>query len=81
MKSRGPWILLLALSVLLIEARPAHAYIDPGTGSYIFQVLIAGFVGAAFAVRVFWRRIRAFFGRLRGRAGSLEAEELPEKDA
>ena len=43
-----------------ISPRPAHAYLDPGTGSYIFQILIAGLVGGLFAVKIFWKRIKAF---------------------
>ena len=31
---------------ILIFAHEAHAYVDPGTGSYVFQMLIAGLVGA-----------------------------------
>jgi len=38
----------------------AHAYLDPGTGSYIIQMLVAGLLGAAFAVKLFWIRIKRF---------------------
>ena len=38
------------------------AYIDPGTGSIIFQALVASVVGAAIAFRLFWHRILNFFG-------------------
>lgn len=55
---------LLTLFVLaLVAVPPAHAYLDPGTGSLIIQVLIAAVVGTAFAVKVFWRRIAAFLRR------------------
>ena len=43
-------------------------YIDPGTGSLIIQVLIAGLVGAGFLIKVFWARVKAFFGNLFSRA-------------
>ncbi|MQA98997.1 MAG: hypothetical protein GEU78_01675 [Actinobacteria bacterium] len=39
----------------------AHAYLDPGSGSYIFQAVIAGALGIGVAVKVFWGRIAAFF--------------------
>jgi hypothetical protein len=39
------------------------AYIDLGTGSYVLQVALAGALGASYAVRHFWGRIRRFFGR------------------
>jgi hypothetical protein len=34
-------------------------YVDPGTGSYLLQMLLAGALGAGFAVRSFWAKIRA----------------------
>ena len=49
--------------------RPAHAYIDPGSGSYVFQMLIAGFLSFAFAVRHYWDRLRSFITRQRSERG------------
>ena len=43
------------------------AYLDPGSGSFLIQILIALFLGGAFAIRAFWGRIKAFFARLLGR--------------
>ena len=40
---------------------PVYAYLDPGTGSYIFQLIIGGFVGALFLVKVYWDRIKSLF--------------------
>ena len=36
-------------------------YLDPGSGSFLIQLLIGGLVGASFAIRAYWVRIRAFF--------------------
>jgi len=33
-------------------------YLDPGSGSIIIQVLIAGVLGVGVFVRVFWRKIQ-----------------------
>jgi hypothetical protein len=41
-------------------------YLDPGSGSYIFQVLLAALVGALFLIKVYWQRIRAFIARVFG---------------
>ena len=38
------------------------AYIDPGSGSYLVQVIIAAILGAAFYFKAIWHRIKAFFG-------------------
>ena len=52
----------LCLCLLLLAAlpKPAHAYTDPGTGALIWQMLVAGFVGAMFYFRRFtgWFRDR-----------------------
>jgi hypothetical protein len=42
-------------------------YLDPGSGSYIFQVIIAALVGAAFLIKVYGRRMKTFLARLFGR--------------
>lgn len=55
---------VLAGLLILIHTHEAHAYIDPGTGSYVLQVIIGGLVGALFVVKVYWRRIKAFFSSL-----------------
>jgi hypothetical protein len=41
----------------------ANAYVDPGTGSFIFQAVIGGALAAAVAIKVFWRRITGVFSR------------------
>ena len=45
----------------------ADAYVDPGTGSYVLQIVIAGLVAGLFAIKTFWLQILAFFGGLFGR--------------
>ena len=55
---------LFVVAVLLLMSVPAHAYLDPGTGSYVLQIVIGVVLSAAFAVKVFWIRIRTFFGSL-----------------
>ena len=39
----------------------ASAYLDPGTGSFVFQALIAMGLGAAFTMKMYWRRVKQFF--------------------
>jgi hypothetical protein len=51
--------LIVALQVTL--SQNAFAYVDPGTGRYIFQVLIAAFIGGLFAIKMFWQKIKNFF--------------------
>jgi len=44
-------------------ARPS-SYLDPGSGSYLLQLLIAGALGALFALRLYWSRVKGFFSGL-----------------
>jgi hypothetical protein len=39
------------------------AYLDPGSGSFIFQILIGVVLTIGVAIRVFWTRITSFFKR------------------
>ncbi len=52
---------LLFASVLRVDA-PAYAYLDPGTGSMLVQLLLGGFAGALVIGKLYWQRIKAFFG-------------------
>jgi len=57
-------VVILTVILILCSIRKAHAYIDPGTGSYIIQVVIGGLLGAAFALKVYWKKVRAYFSNL-----------------
>jgi hypothetical protein len=39
------------------------AYLDAGTGSIVFQWIVAGLLGGAFALKMSWRRIAVMFNR------------------
>ena len=63
-KSIGSGIISLA-SVLLFVAsfeQPAYAYIDPGTGSLVLQVLMGGLAGAAVVLKMYWNRLSTKLG-------------------
>lgn len=53
--------LVLVLLLLLASTHDAYAYLDPGTGSYVVQLIIAALVGAGFAVKIYWGKIKGFF--------------------
>ena len=63
MLKRALVVLYLALAFSIMVIEPAHAYIDPGSGSLIFQAIAAGAMAIGLGVKVFWRRISAFFSR------------------
>ena len=49
---------------LIIFPKQVLAYLDPGTGSYVFQILIAVLLGSAFAIKIFWVKIINFIKKL-----------------
>ena len=56
---------LISIIVILICFYPqkAYAYIDPGTGSYIFQIMIAFAVGFLFYLKIAGKSIKTFLSK------------------
>ena len=46
-----------------------HTYLDPGSGSFIIQLIIASLVGAGFLLRSSWSKITRF---IRGESGETQ---------
>jgi hypothetical protein len=46
------------VTLQLILSPDADAYLDPGTGSYVFQVLIATLIGGLFTIKMYWQKIK-----------------------
>jgi hypothetical protein len=57
--------MILFVGVLMASEAPAHAYIDPGTGSYLLQLAIGSILGGLFVLRMYWKRVTAPFRRKR----------------
>lgn len=55
-------------SVLLGSiSAPAFAYLDPGAGSFMLQMLVAGIMGALFTIKLYWYRLKSFIASLFGK--------------
>jgi hypothetical protein len=65
-RPRRPALPAVALTVLIspILLQLAYGYLDPGTGSYIIQLLIGGLLGGLFAIGLFWKRVIAYVKRM-----------------
>ena len=57
-------VLVLAALISPILLQLAYGYLDPGTGSYILQLLIGSLLGGLFAIGLFWKRVIAFVKRV-----------------
>tara|TARA_B100000029_G_scaffold57817_1_gene52202 strand:+ start:47 stop:250 length:204 start_codon:yes stop_codon:yes gene_type:complete len=47
--------------ILCFFIKDAYAYLDPGTGSMIIQVVIAAFVAVGIYIKLFWHKFKNLF--------------------
>ncbi len=82
MKARR-WAVVTTLGVaLLTMMEAANAYLDPGTGSMLLQLLIGAVVAAMFTAKLYWYRLKAFLGRLAGRRpDQTQAQVIPQRSS
>jgi len=60
----GIWFLFAAVFLLALDpGQPAHAYLDPGTGSILIQMLLGGVAGGIVIAKLYWHRLTSFFKR------------------
>jgi len=52
------------LLFLLLFPMNIFAYLDPGTGSYIIQIVFASLFGAIFILKNFWNHVKRFLASL-----------------
>lgn len=56
------WVFFLFFFFWIIP-KEAYAYLDLGSGSFIFQLIIGALLGMCFAIKVHWIRIKQFFSK------------------
>ncbi len=64
---------LLFVVVSLFSWTSAYAYIDAATGSMILQVVLGGIAGALVFLKLYWHRLKGFFG--------IKSKEQDEPDS
>ena len=57
---------------MLIFTNEAEAYLDPGTGSMLLQVILGGVAAVGVAIKLYWHKLRVAFG--------MGKKERPEDD-
>ncbi len=60
-------ILLLLIAVFPF---PAHAYLDPGTGSMIIHLVIGAIAGGLVTLKIYWAKFKGVFHRSAGAGDS-----------
>lgn len=55
------YLLIFILFMILSFPQKAYAYLDPGSGSYLTQIIIASLAGFGFFLKTNWQKIKNFF--------------------
>ena len=58
--------------LFLLYMTDTEAYLDPGTGSMLLQVVLGGIAAVGVAIKLYWHKLRAAFG--------MAKKEDPEDD-
>ena len=55
--------MLVGISTIIYSTilETGNAYLDPGSGSFILQLILASLMGALFMLGVYWKKVKAFF--------------------
>lgn len=53
------------------------AYLDPGSGSFLLQLLLAALLGAGIAIRASWGKIKGLFG---GKSVAEDTEDIDDEE-
>ncbi len=54
-------------------------YLDPGSGSFLIQLLLAAILGIGVATRLYWAKIKTFFNRKSGADSPVTKEDDDER--
>ena len=74
-------MLVALLTALLVPiASPAQAYLDPGTGTMILQIILGGVAGLLVAGKLYWARLKEFFAFAAADATTTKEPTDPNAD-
>lgn len=68
-------LVLLSMILGLDSAQEAHAYLDPGSGSMILQLLMGGIAGAIVVLKLYWQQFIGMFRSTKGGASGPSSSD------
>lgn len=71
------YLIPIAFFLSLTAPPAAHAYLDPGSGSMLLQLILGGLAGLAVIAKLYWHRLLALFG---GRSQQTENDSETNTD-
>ena len=75
MESINHFYVIRQVWILLRPVFEQHAYLDPGSGSFLLQLLIAALLGGAFLFRSYLKKFFGFVGRLFSRGKPTQDDD------
>ena len=57
------WVLLAVTVLWVFDEGTAHAYLDGGTATFLFQILIGAVALGTLSLKLFWNRVTNFVRR------------------
>ena len=70
-------VFFFALGAVITFPTAAQAYLDPGSGSMLLQILLGGAAGLAVLLKLYWHRFLLLFGIQQPEATGAGAELDP----
>lgn len=55
---------IIILVLMLTSPKCAYAYVDPGTGSFVVQLILGFIFGSIIGIKLYWKKIKSFFAKL-----------------
>ena len=62
--------------LFIFLSNPAHAYLDPGSGSFIFQLAIGAILGGLVTIKFYFRKIKSFITGIFKKQDKHESEPV-----
>ena len=59
---RSGLLLFVLMGLSFVFPQAAHAYLDPGSGSMLLQIVLGGTAGLAVLIKLYWQRLLLVFG-------------------
>ncbi len=72
-------IRVMTFVILGVSALPAHAYLDPGSGSLIVQSVIGALAAVGLTMKLYWHKIKLMFSGHKSSESELQ-DGSPPKD-
>ncbi len=75
MRSTITLLLTICFVSLFVLPVSVHAYVDPGTGSYVVQLVLGLLFGGVIGIKLYWSKIKKTIIRLVGKEPHAEEEK------